>query len=67
MKKEIKKCPMCLGKGKLLQANYVTYSPKIREKARMLYRKGFSLRKIGAKIGVIGAQKVKSLIMAKTL
>ena len=68
MKKELKNkfrvCPLCLGSGKIksLTGSYQYYNAEIRQKARELYRKGFSYREIGKKIGVNHPQKVASMI-----
>lgn len=63
MKKHLKICPLCLGKGKIVDRHH--YPLKVRNKARRLYAKGLSLRKIGEKIGVNHPQKVKSLLKSK--
>ena len=63
-----KKCPTCLGVGKIKTfPTWTHYAPEIRRKARRLYREGVSLRKIGKEIGVNHPQKVYSLIKATKL
>ena len=57
-------CPLCKGKGFIIQSHY---SDEKRTIARKLYAKGISLREIGKEIEIDHPQKVKSLIMAKTL
>jgi hypothetical protein len=61
-----KKCPLCDGKGTVPKRQN-TYTKDQRERARKLYAQGVSLRVIGQEIGVNHPQKIKSLIMAKTL
>ena len=58
-------CPLCKGKGYIISR--FGYSYKLRSKARKMYAKGITLRKIGKEIGVDHPQKVKSLIVAKTI
>jgi len=58
-----KKCPTCLGTGKIIrQLNRRNYTPEVRAEARRLYRKGFTLRVIGEKLGIDHPQKVLSMI-----
>jgi transposase-like protein len=61
-----KTCPLCQGTGETQQRRG-RFSKAIREKARKLYKEGMSLRKIGKEIGVEHPQRVRSIIMAKTL
>lgn len=65
IKAHFKVCPLCLGKGKLLDKHH--YSNKIRNKARQMYAKGIKLRDIGKELGINHPQKVKSLIMSYNL
>ena len=65
MKIIYKFCPLCRGTGRVIDKHH--YPDSIREKARKLYSQGVKLREIGRKLGVNHPQKVKSLIMAKTL
>ena len=64
-KVKFKKCPTCLGSGKIKTfPTWAHYTPETRAKARELFRQGMSLRKIGKEIGVNHPQKVYSLITA---
>ena len=65
MNTEATQCPTCLGTGKVSRKIYTAVTPKVREKARKLFREGKSYREIGKLIGVKHPQSVKSLIQAK--
>jgi hypothetical protein len=63
--KNLVDCPLCKGKGKIVDQRH--YPANVRKKARAMFAKGITLREIGKTIGVEHPQKVKSLIMSKTL
>jgi len=60
-------CPMCNGCGTIIRVSPIyKYTAKQRQQARKLYKKGYSLRAIGKKLGIgENAQKVKSMMFAK--
>lgn len=65
MKKFKAVCPLCHGSGEIVARQY---PHEIRVKARKLYAQGMSLRAIARELGIdVNPQKVKSLIMARTL